>query len=467
MVSLNFPILNTLKRFVLIVLMSLILFSCKKNNKEDLSDTTKTKVNTNKIVGYLYTTTNGEGENEIVQLARHEDGTLSSEKTYPTGGKGGSDHSAPAHGDYDAQGNLKIVGNVLITTNPGDNTISTFRVNKTNGDLKFLSIVDSHGDRPVTLDFLSVEGSSNEYWVAVGNQWGTPTVLYDGDKLKRYPDDAFFKQDLTKPDASDKDRSIQLFKLNSTTGELTYQNMLSEYVRQNGGPADVKFSPDGKKIAVTLWGIPHFFTPKPILVETRPSRVYIYDFKDGKVSNPRFFEEDGIVGTVGFHWSKNSDMLYTTNFNLIPEKIDNGLTVLKDDGNKVTKLSKHITGGDGNVDEACWTALSPDNKRLYVCSYVTNVLTTFELNTDGTVGKTLNVTKRGDYAPLEDSKDIYAAKNNKYVYLLGSFFSYSVNVFEVTPEGLKYKTQYTLVKTKDKVGQPGVYDLVGLDGFDL
>ena len=127
MVSLNFPILNTLKRFVLIVLMSLILFSCKKNNKEDLSDTTKTKVNTNKIVGFLYTTTNGEGENEIVQLARHEDGTLSSEKTYPTGGKGGSDHSAPAHGDYDAQGNLKIVGNVLITTNPGDNTISTFR----------------------------------------------------------------------------------------------------------------------------------------------------------------------------------------------------------------------------------------------------------------------------------------------------------------------------------------------------
>ena len=55
MVSLNFPILNTLKRFVLIVLMSLILFSCKKNNKEDLSDTTKTKVNTNKIAGlFIY-----------------------------------------------------------------------------------------------------------------------------------------------------------------------------------------------------------------------------------------------------------------------------------------------------------------------------------------------------------------------------------------------------------------------------
>jgi hypothetical protein len=102
-----------------------------------------------------------------------------------------------------------------------------------------------------------------------------------------------------------------------------------------------------------------------------------------------------------------------------------------------------------------------------VCSYVTNVITSYELNQDGTVGKTLNVAKRDDYAPNEDSKDLYASNDNKYVYLLGSFFSYSVNVFEVTPEGLKYKTQYTLAKTKDKVGQPGVYDLVGLDGFDL
>jgi hypothetical protein len=209
MKSPNTSIISTLKISVLIVFIFFFLFSCKKNNDVNSSDTTETITNTNKIVGYLYTTTNGEGENEVVQLARHEDGTLSSEKTYPTGGKGGSDHSAPAHGDYDAQGNLKIIGDILITTNPGDNTISTFRVDKTNGDLKFLSKVDSHGDRPETLDFLPIENNSNEYWVAVGNQWGTPTVLYDGDKLKRYPNDAFYKQDLTKPDASDKDRSVQ------------------------------------------------------------------------------------------------------------------------------------------------------------------------------------------------------------------------------------------------------------------
>ena len=70
--------LSALKTLAFLFLTSLLLFSCKKNNEENSSDTTKTIANTNKIVGYLYTTTNGEGENEVVQLARHEDGTVSS-----------------------------------------------------------------------------------------------------------------------------------------------------------------------------------------------------------------------------------------------------------------------------------------------------------------------------------------------------------------------------------------------------
>ncbi len=118
---------------------------------------------------------------------------------------------------------------------------------------------------------MPVAGSENEFWILVGNQWNTPTVIYDGDKLQRLPSDDFFKQDLTKPDPTDKERTVQLFKLNSNTGTLTYQSLVGEYNRQNGGPCDVKFSPDGTKLAVTLWGVPHFLTAKPILKETRPS----------------------------------------------------------------------------------------------------------------------------------------------------------------------------------------------------
>lgn len=464
---------KTNKWLSLMLSASMIVFTTACNNtgtnndkaaeNKQASDSTDSK----QVLGYIYTTTNGEGDNEVIQLARFADGTLGNEKTYNTGAKGGSAHDAPAHGDYDAQGQTKIVGNCLLTCNTGANSIAVFHINRENGDLHFVNNYSSQGTRPVTIGSTPVEGSADEFWVLVGNQWNTPTVIYDGDKMQRLPNDAFFKQDLTKPDATDKERNIQLFKLNTKTGVLTHQALVSNYNRQNGGPCDVKFSPDGKKIAVTLWGVPHFLTPKPILKETRPSRTYMYSFNNGKISNPRYFEEEGLIGAVGFHWSKNSDMIYVTNFNLVPEKIDQGLMILKDDQTKLSKIKTFVTGIDGNVDEACWTAISPDEKRLYVCSFATNVLGVYELDSAGMVTKNIAFSKRGDNAPAEDSKDIYITPDNKYAYMLGALASYSVNRFDISEKGIDYKYQYNVQKTKDKINQIGVYDLGGIDGFDL
>lgn len=159
---------------------------------------------------------------------------LEMKKSTQQKGKGGSNHDAPAHGDYDGQGSLKIIGDYLLTTNPGDNTVSVFNVDKTNGNLKFNSIVSSEGKFPLTLDFYPADDTKKEYWVAVGNQWGTPTVLYDGDELKRYPSDEWLSKDLNKTDESDKDRSVELFKLDMATGKLTFIKTLAEYVRKNG-----------------------------------------------------------------------------------------------------------------------------------------------------------------------------------------------------------------------------------------
>lgn len=453
-------------KILLLITCCIINLQCKKeeNTKSKASNAKEDSV---KILGYLYTTTNGEGENQVVQLARFSDGSVGNEKVYPTKGKGGSSHEAPAHGDYDAQGNLKIIGDYLLTTNPGDNTISVFKVNKKNGDLSFVSIAKSEGNRPVTIDFTPVSEGKKEYWVIVGNQWGTPTVLYENDNLRRYPNDAFLASNLKTSNVSDRDRSLELFKLDMSNGKLTFQKTLSEYVRENGGPADVKFNPDGKKIAVTLWGIPHLFAKEPSLKEMHSSRVYVYDFENGKISNPRFFEESGLSGAVGFNWNNNSETLYVSYFNIVNEKSDNGLVVLKDNRKKLVKASNHTTGGGNIIDEACWTAISKDQSKLYVCSYVTNTITTYNLDKNGNVIKTLNVTKREGNAPLEDSKDLFISPDNKYIYMLGSFFSYSVNTLEITPNGTKYLKQYNLKETSKEIGNPGVYDLVGLDGFDL
>lgn len=425
-----------------------------------------------KVVGYLYTTTNGEGINEAVRLARYEDGTVGDERTYSTTVKGGSDHTAPALGDYDAQGQTQIIDGYLLTANIGARSVSVFKIDRPTGELTLVGNTDSHGEKPVTIGYTPVVGEENAYWVAVGNQWNQPTVLYDGDKQVRYPNDKFYKIDLTKPDASDKDRSIELFRLNTTDGKLTHVRTIDQYNRRNGGAAQVLFSPNGKKLAVTTWGVPHFLTEDPKLKEMRPSRVYVYDFDNGNTTNRRHYEEDGIAGTTGFEWAANNEIIYASNFNLLNAKGDHGLTVLKDMKKTVKKIGNWTTGQvkPKDIDEACWTAMSPEKDMLYVVSYVTNVITPFKVNpVSGEILARMPLIPRGEgFNPLNDAKDLLITPDGQHMYWLGSFESYSVNMYDLNGDGTaKYKGQYTLEATKHAVGKPGVYDLAGIAGYDL
>ena len=106
-----------------------------------------------------------------------------------------------------------------------------------------------------------------------------------------FPTMLFFMQDLTQPDPTDQERNLHLFRFNTADGSLTSVSQLDTFVRENGGPVAVNFSPDGSKLAVTLWGIAHFGADSPSLDEQHPSRVYVYDFdnSNGTVSSPPLF----------------------------------------------------------------------------------------------------------------------------------------------------------------------------------
>lgn len=425
-----------------------------------------------RVVGYLYTTTNGEGTNLVVRLARYDDGTVGDEKTFSTGVRGGANHLAPALGDYDAQGQTQIVGNFLLTADIGADMVSLFRIDRPTGDLTFVANVSSHGKKPVSITATPVVGQKGKYWVAVGNQWDQPTVLYEGAKLQRLPSDEFLKGDLSRPDPSDKDRSIVLFQLDEAASALTYVRTLDEYPRENGGTAQISFSPDGKKLGVTTWGIPHFLTSDPLLREIHPSRTYVYDFSDGNVGKRRYFEEAGISGSVGFEWGPGAKTLYVSNFSITNAKGENGLTVLRDGPDRLKKVANFPTGvaAPKDIDEACWTVLSPKKDMLYVASYVTNVITPFKLDPKtGRVIKRLSLVSRGTgFAPESDSKDVTISSDGRHMYWLGSFASYSVNLYDIGSDGTPvYRGQYTLEATKGAVGQAGVYDLGGIAQYDL
>jgi hypothetical protein len=419
------------------------------------------------VVGYLYTTTNGTGENQVVKFSRNADGSLTDEIAYDTGSMGGANPAAggDAHGDFDTQGAIQIIDNYLLNVNAGGNTISIFALDRETGDLTLMGNESSGGTRPTSITYTQKPGMDDEYWVVVGNQWNNPNVQKD--TLERYPDDAFHAADLTSADPSDEERNIQLFSFDASTGAFTSVGQLDSYVRENGGPATVIFSDDGTKLAVSTWGIAHFSTEAPSLEEQHPSRVYVYDFDKatGAISNERYFEEEGISGSIGLNWAKGSnEIMHVSNFNLIAEKSDNGLTVLSDDGMTVSKAGNYTTGAE-EIDEACWTLLSPSGDRLYVASFAGNLITPFELDAEGKVTKVLPYEVRGDLAPVGDSKDMYISPDNQYLYNLGAFLSHSINVFKITDIGLEYQSQLILATTSD--GQePGSYNFLGLAGFD-
>lgn len=424
----------------------------------------------NSVAGYLYTSTNGESTNQVVRFSRLGNGELTSEIAYSTDSKGGANRAVggDAHGDFDSQGALKIMGNYLLVVNAGGNSVSVFDLDRANGNLSLKNNVSSGGTRPVSIALTPVKGSNTEFWLVVANQWNNPNVQKDLPNVERYPNNAFHMMDLTKPDPTDQERNIQLFRFDSANGNLVPMAKLDTYVRENGGPVCVKFSDDGTKIAVSTWGIAHFGTVSPSLDELHESRVYIYDFNNGTTSNKRFFEESGIAGTIGFDWAPNNNkLLYVSNFNTTVAKTNNSLTVLADNGASVSKAANFTTGEEADLDEACWTVISPTKDRLYVSSFAGNLITPFNLNGLGNVTGKLPFEKRGDFAPPGDTKDLYITPDNRYLYNNGSFQSFSINIFDINSGGVRYRSQKTLATTSGSVGVVGAYNFLGLDGYDL
>lgn len=435
------------------------LSACKKNHGDNPHS---------KVAGYLYTSTNGEGMNNVVRFSRHEDGSLTNEKAYPTNSMGGADVSAggDAHGDFDAQGSVQIIGNYLLAVNAGGKDVSVFELDKKSGDLTFKNNTMSGGTRPVSIGYTKKKGSPNTYWVVIGNQWNNPNVQKDGAAIERYPNNAFFMQDLTQPDVTDYERNIQLFTFDAGSGTLTHVKMLDKFDRENGGPTTVSFSEDGSKLAVDTWGIAHFGTKVTSLDEQHPSRVYIYDFSNGNATNRRYFEEKGIAGSIGLSWGKNGNSkIYVSNFNLIPEKQDNSVTILTDNGSAVVKASHFSSTPELAINESCWTTLNSAGDKLYVASFQTNLVSVFNLY--GKQGGLTASVARGDIAPHGDSKELWLTPDERFLYNTGALQSFSINRFDVMGNTISYKEQTVLNTTADGKGIAGKYNFLGLVGFDI
>jgi Lactonase, 7-bladed beta-propeller len=429
--------------------------------------------NAHELKGYLYTSLNGEGTNQVISFERYDDGSIGNQVAYSTESLGGANRAAggDAAGDFDSQGAIQIVGDYLLVANAGGNTISVFAIDKSNGALKLRGNVGSNGTRPVSIATFPKLSGDDKHWVVVGNQWNNPNVQKGGEgegPIEMYPN-AAFHADGGGHEAVLDDRNIQLFSFDAKTGVLTPEATLDKFAGTNGGPTTVAFSPNGTKLAVSTWGIAHFGTANP--TNQKPSRVYVYDFDgtSGSASNRRYFEEDGIAGSIGFSWGKNSSALFVSNFNLAKEKRDHSLTVLVDDGNRVTKSANFGTGNGDDIDEACWTITSADGRKLYVSSFGGNLISEFDVDASGNVtkvggGSETAFVQRKNGTPAGDTKDMYLSGDGS-LYVLGAYQTFSLSRFGVSETGtLAFSEEYK-VAAAVKEGA-GAYNFLGLTGFD-
>jgi len=285
-----------------------------------------------------------------------------------------------------------------------------------------------------------------------------------------YPD-AAFHADGGGHEAVLDDRNIFLFSFNAKTGTLTPEQSLDSYPGTNGGPTTVAFTEDGAKLGVATWGIAHFGTATP--THQKPSRVYVYDFDrgTGQASGTRFFEEEGIAGSIGFSWDKNTSTLFVSNFNLVESKRDHSLTVLSDDGWSVSKVAAFGTGEGSDIDEACWTLLNADGTKLYVSSFGGNLISEFDVGAGGMVSKVGSGSEtayalRKAGTPPGDTKDMFITADGRNMYVLGAYQTFTISKFDISATGgLTLAAEYGVEAATQK--GPGAYNFLGLVGFDL
>lgn len=407
-----------MKKLLFTTLLSTIFFSCTKDfNYKDLFNDNKG----NDFTGFIYTSTNATSGNAIIALGRHSDGTVEELKgsPYATSARGDA-----AEGDFDHEWALRIVGEYLLAVNAGGNpvnsSISVFKINKANGQLKqidqnpgtpAMDNINSRGVRAVSIASKVVNATT---WVLVGNQYANPNYQKD-------PPQAFGF-----PVVSTPLRNVAVFTFNPSNGILNYKNIGATYTDgTNGGPCTVDFNSTGTKVAVSTWGIAHFDVADPDLKLQKPGRLYVYDFSAGTLAQTGMYEETGVSGNIGISWSPTDKYIYMTNFNLHSSKEDNSVTV--HDGTTAAKVQNFATA-DRN-DEACWTWVSLDKRKLYTASFTGNDISVFDIGTDDKLSVSLHpnfVVRKG--VPLIDTKDLHEAGG--YLYASGAFQSHSISIFK-------------------------------------
>jgi 6-phosphogluconolactonase (cycloisomerase 2 family) len=155
-------------------------------------------------------------------------------------------------------------------------------------------------------------------------------------------------------------------------------------------------------------------------------------------------QPQGVSGVVGFSWDRQGNRVYASNFR------GSAITVFDVDPRTAAIKANGAPYGD-REQAACWTAMAPDGKTLYVANFVSNSISAFDVHQDGKL-TLLGTTKRRGAPMGPDTKDVEVSKDGKYLYAVGAGMR-EIAVFHIGADRLPHELSAGQSPMKLRTGQ--------------
>lgn len=270
----------------------------------------------------VYTITNASDGNEVAVYTRANDGSLSFQASYPTGGLGSGV-------DLGSQGAVILSenGRRLFAVNAGSNQISVFAVK--NSGLQLLDVADSRGSTPISLTL-----SGRILYVL--NAGGSGNI--SGFQVRE---------------------NGKLAALAGSTRPLS-----------NGGsgaspqPAQISFRPDGRLLVVT---------------EKATNLIDLYAVRDGIAGHPVTRPSAGTT-PFGFAFAKRQDLIVSEAFGGAPNA--SAVSSYQADRNTLHVISPSV---GTTQTAACWVVISKDDKYAYVTNAGSGSISSYRIARNGAI----------------------------------------------------------------------------------
>jgi len=317
---------------------------------------------------HVYILSNDVTYNTVLAYRRASNGTLTYSTSYLTGGTG-------TGGGLGNQGALFVDEGrkVLLTVNPGSNSISSFRITENGGELDLKSTISSKGTTPVSITM------ENDI-VYVLNAGGSG--------------------------------NISGFRLGNNAKLTAIPNSTRSLSSNAAGAAQISFVNNGKVVAIT---------------EKATNKIITYTINEWGLPGMMHSLNSSTPTPFGFATGNNGNIFVSEAAGGAPAASKLSSYHISNNGS----ISLLMGSVGASQSAACWVVITNNGKYAYTTNTASNNLTSFDINKNtGAIAVNTAIAATSGMGPI----DADLSNNSKYLYVLNAG-SHSISVYKVENDG--------------------------------